>query len=73
MKVYKSKKGARRFKDGKEIKEPKMMLKRKRDGKSVSTARREFMMEHAGAKTKEVLRDIAKNPKNYKPYKSKKK
>ena len=73
MKIYKSKKGVKKFKDGKEIKEPKMMLKRKRDSKSVSAKRHEFMMEHAGPKTKKALRDIARNPKNYKPYKSKKK
>tara|TARA_Y100001938_G_scaffold124478_1_gene174529 strand:- start:325 stop:570 length:246 start_codon:yes stop_codon:yes gene_type:complete len=79
MKTYKSKKGARKFKDGKEVKEPKMMLKRKRDGKRMSARQamkermREFMMERAGAKTTKTLRDIARNPKNYKPYKSKKK
>ena len=79
MKTYKSKKGARKFKDGKEIKKPKMTLKRKRDSKSVLARQaiqermREFMMERAGANTKKALRDIARNPKKYKPYKSKKK
>ena len=79
MKIYKSKKGAKKFKDGKEIKEPKMMLKRKMNGKSISDRQamqekmREFMMERTGVKTKKALRAIARNPKDYNPYKSKKK
>jgi len=83
MKIYKSKKGAKKFKDGKEVKEPKMMLKKKR-GKgmagSMAEKRRAYydtIIEHAsertGVNTKKALKDIFFNPKDYKPYKSKKK
>ena len=65
MKIYKSKKGAKKFKDGKEIKEPKMMLKRKRDGKSMSAKMREFMMERSGVNTKKALINAKKKKATY--------
>jgi phage/plasmid-associated DNA primase len=57
----------RKFKDGKEV--------------TYSDAKRrayydtfnEYASESAGVNTRKALRDIARNPKDYKPYKSKKK
>lgn len=67
MKIYKSKKGAKKFKDGKEIKEPKMMLKKKR-GKGIASSMadmvRERREETLGAKSK-VLMNAKKKKATY--------
>mgnify|MGYP003142090448 CR=1 FL=1 len=71
MKIYKSKKGAKKFKDGKEIKEPKMMLKRKRDGKSMSDRQAmqekmlESMTERTGVNTIKALKNAKKKKATY--------
>jgi len=70
MKIYKSKKGARKFKDGKEvkeIKEPKMMLKKKR-GKGIAGSMADIARERRevtlGAKSK-VLMNAKKKKATY--------
>ena len=68
MKTYKSKKGARKFKDGKEIKKPKMMLKKKR-GKgiagSMADIARERREETLGANMKSLINAKKKKKATY--------
>jgi len=71
MKIYKSKKGAREFKDGKEVKEikkPKMMLKKKR-GKgiagSMADIARERREETLGANMKSLINAKKKKKTTY--------
>ena len=57
----------RKFKDGKEVTHSDAKRRAYYDTFN------EYASERAGVDTRKALRDIARNPKNYKPYKSKKK